>query len=538
MPQQVILKKSSVAAKVPLNTDITYGELAINYADGKLYYRTDLNAIKYFVSYDDSVITSKAPIASPAFTGLPTTPTLGVSDYSTTIANTAYVKNLLGSASSTGVLDWNDVSNTTPGTGPTLLLGTATNGPGGGTYYHPFNLEYNSKNGTGNVTQMAIAYGSPGNELWMRGRFNGTWSNWVRCLNSNNFTSYVPSITGTGASGTWGITVTGASGFVSSKDTRLVVSTPQSFTAGISADFKHNTADGLADGGTFHGVMTFRQYASGSDWTGGGVRQLGFTDNHNMWIRGANADTTWSTWNNFLHTGNYNTYAPTLTGTGASGSWNINSATTTALQTTRLINGSSFNGTANITISEPTFFGGLSAYTTTTPDTVPANGGLTARYLSGAATNKPTGTDHSLLTMAYNSAWATQIAGDWRTNELYVRGNNNGTWSAWDKLYRTNDATTTETASKLALRDSNGDLTTRRFISTIATGTSPFGVASTTAVVNLNADMLDGQHASEFQTALVSGTNIKTINGATLLGAGDIPVATISDAMAIAIALG
>jgi hypothetical protein len=38
----------------------------------------------------------------------------------------------------------------------------------------------------------------------------------------------------------------------------------------------------------------------------------------------------------------------------------------------------------------------------------------------------------------------------------------------------------------------------------------------------LDADLLDGQHASYFQQALVSGTNIKTLNGQSLLGSGNI----------------
>lgn len=45
MANKIILKKSSVPAKVPLATDLDYGELAINYADGKLYYKTDTNTI-------------------------------------------------------------------------------------------------------------------------------------------------------------------------------------------------------------------------------------------------------------------------------------------------------------------------------------------------------------------------------------------------------------------------------------------------------------------------------------------------------------
>ena len=39
MPSKIILKKSSVASKVPVAGDLDFGELAINYTDGKLYYK-------------------------------------------------------------------------------------------------------------------------------------------------------------------------------------------------------------------------------------------------------------------------------------------------------------------------------------------------------------------------------------------------------------------------------------------------------------------------------------------------------------------
>lgn len=51
MANKVQLKKSSVAARVPLTTDVDYGELALNYADGKLYYKkSDGTTIDYFPS--------------------------------------------------------------------------------------------------------------------------------------------------------------------------------------------------------------------------------------------------------------------------------------------------------------------------------------------------------------------------------------------------------------------------------------------------------------------------------------------------------
>lgn len=50
MPNKVLLKKSSVANKVPLVTDLDYGELAVNYTDGKLYYKTATNTINAFTT--------------------------------------------------------------------------------------------------------------------------------------------------------------------------------------------------------------------------------------------------------------------------------------------------------------------------------------------------------------------------------------------------------------------------------------------------------------------------------------------------------
>jgi len=50
MANKVLLKKSSVVSKIPLSTDLDYGELALNYADGKLYYKNSSNAIDVFTS--------------------------------------------------------------------------------------------------------------------------------------------------------------------------------------------------------------------------------------------------------------------------------------------------------------------------------------------------------------------------------------------------------------------------------------------------------------------------------------------------------
>jgi hypothetical protein len=56
MSNKVLLKKSSVLGKTPETSDLDYGELALNYADGKLYYKTSSNTIKSFTE-DTSVVT-------------------------------------------------------------------------------------------------------------------------------------------------------------------------------------------------------------------------------------------------------------------------------------------------------------------------------------------------------------------------------------------------------------------------------------------------------------------------------------------------
>ena len=69
----------------------------------------------------------------------------------------------------------------------------------------------NWDNNGGWDTQFAISNGSSPHS-YIRSQNNGTWGNWTTLLDSSNYNNYSPSKTGTGASGTWGINITGASG--------------------------------------------------------------------------------------------------------------------------------------------------------------------------------------------------------------------------------------------------------------------------------------------------------------------------------------
>jgi hypothetical protein len=74
---QIILKKSNVSAKVPAVSDLAYGELALNYADGILYYRTSADAISGIrVSYSN--LTGTVPTWNQNTTGNAGTVTNGV----------------------------------------------------------------------------------------------------------------------------------------------------------------------------------------------------------------------------------------------------------------------------------------------------------------------------------------------------------------------------------------------------------------------------------------------------------------------------
>lgn len=106
-----------------------------------------------------------------------------------------------------------------------------------------------------------------------------------------------------------------------------------------------------------------------------------------------------------LDAGNYTSYSPSLTGSGASGTWGI-SVTGSAGS----VSGITLTNSAN----------GIN------PDNVTQNqiGYNTSVSLFGQ-------TDGGLYSSAYGSSWIHQIYGDFRTGQIAVRGKNSGTWQAW-----------------------------------------------------------------------------------------------------------
>ena len=58
-------------------------------------------------------------------------------------------------------------------------------------------------------------------------------------------------------------------------------------------------------------------------------------------------------------------------------------------------------------------------------------------YATSSANAKPPGTDHCGFQIAYSSVWKYQLAFDYRTDTIYTRACQNGTWHEWYPIYTT-----------------------------------------------------------------------------------------------------
>lgn len=188
--------------------------------------------------------------------------------------------------------------------------------------------------------------------------------------------------------------------------------------------------------------------------------------------------------------------------------------------------GLSLAGTT-FSLARPLFPIGLASYSTSTAD-VSAAGGFSVNYLSSGATDKPTGTDHALLTMAYNSSFMFQFAGDWRTNKLYTRTKNSGVVSSWKELLTTdgdgsqltninasNIATGTISAARIPTLNQNttGNAATATKLATART----IGGVSFDGTANIN---LPGVNTAGNQNTTGSAASLTTARSITATGDG------------------
>lgn len=150
-------------------------------------------------------------------------------------------------------------------------------------------------------------------------------------LHAGNYNSYAPTLTGTGATGTWGISISGNAATSTSAasatyatysqilDTRAAQYSPNDYQDYRATYEFTNQFTGLGD---WHSGITMQGWSNGyAAWQ---IIGPSSTTAHENWYLRSGVNTSWNSMRTILHSGNYNSYAPTLTGGGASGTWGIN----------------------------------------------------------------------------------------------------------------------------------------------------------------------------------------------------------------------
>jgi hypothetical protein len=287
--------------------------------------------------------------------------------------------------------------------------------------------------------QMSGSYGSGADvELYVRNEANhqrNAWSSWRRLLHDNNYNSYAPTLTGTGASGTWGISITG------NANTATTATTASNLAADTSTRFKVITFTGEGgDSGNGNSGSNYGIYQQGGSWTHPypdlcigfhtGIK-IGAQSQYNG-IRFYNTE-TWGT--EIFSVGNGDNHVRVLNN----------------LYVTGTVTGSNLSGTntgdqTNISGNAATATYATSAGSAGTAGSAGSVDGLTINN-SGAPINPDNvtqnqigyntsvslfgQTDGGLYSSAYSSSWIHQIYGDFRSGQIAIRGKNSGTWGDW-----------------------------------------------------------------------------------------------------------
>jgi hypothetical protein len=174
--------------------------------------------------------------------------------------------------------------------------------------------------------------------LNMRGQSAGKWSDWLIGLDSGNFNNYAPTKTGVGASGTWNINISGTATNATKATTAAACSGNSATTTTLNNRGNRNPA---ANGTKVaSGLNLYQVYNNGYPTAYGNVLSIGGTGGGEILAGWSGADAgierlyyrnqrdtgtlAWSAWKTVAYTDDISNYAPSKTGSGASGTWNIN----------------------------------------------------------------------------------------------------------------------------------------------------------------------------------------------------------------------
>lgn len=140
-------------------------------------------------------------------------------------------------------------------------------------------------------------------------------------LTSSNYNSYAPTLTGTGASGTWNININGYAGALC-KDINITDLNIPSWGIANGYSINYNTCTHTVSNApsTINNANLIMNIQNGNHGSSGQYGwQVGFFNTLNSpYVRRWTAGSV-DAWYKLLHSGNYNEFAPSLTGSGASG---------------------------------------------------------------------------------------------------------------------------------------------------------------------------------------------------------------------------
>lgn len=125
----------------------------------------------------------------------------------------------------------------------------------------------------GYVTQELSSWYSNSNwGKWIRINHSGTWTDWAKVVTSVNYNDYAPSKTGTGASGTWGISISGNAATATSADKATKDGSGNTIT---SHYVTLSTAQTISGAKTFSAATSFTNTTASTSKTTGAVKVSG-----------------------------------------------------------------------------------------------------------------------------------------------------------------------------------------------------------------------------------------------------------------------
>lgn len=213
------------------------------------------------------------------------------------------------------------------------MINNATDNPtGSAKWTHAISLCWSKGSSANWISQIALGT-ADGNGMWYRttsGNIAGLA--WKRILDSSNYTDYTVTKTGTGASGTWGISISGSAVTLSTTAVLTSSHDENSYTGtNVIKLYGHSNTNRPSNcpEASYNAGLLVLPSGRGTD-----TFQLEYSCNTgDLYTRSWLSGSTPPSWQTLLNSNNYTSYTVTKNGTGATGTWGISISGTAAKAT-------------------------------------------------------------------------------------------------------------------------------------------------------------------------------------------------------------